>query len=195
MTVFGGVGRIPYYKVNTIYIGAGSERGRVSVDDQVPNFVPEAWGFDNPSNRERYIRPKAEPTEMLSFRAVGKHARILDEIIHSGIDPRLKTKSDCLQDAVVLFIEHWTDNFADGLSGRTLRMLQMERVAMQGRARQEFLDQHDETYDEARRAQDTKTLRMLYMNLQAERQEAVGFSPDTYIADLDKRIERMADLF
>jgi hypothetical protein len=170
----------------------------VSVDDRVPEIpdsIPEAWGFDNPKSRERYSRPKVEPTEPLTFRATARNLRILDEIIQSGVDPRLKTKSDCMQDGLSLFIEDWMTNYQDGVSGRTLRMFQMERMAIQSRSRQDYLAEHDSSETRLRNDGDKTGLQTLFMNLQAERQEAVGFTPQSYIDELDKRIAKMEDLF
>lgn len=157
-------------------------------------LATDGWLLDAPVNRERYIRPRTDGTEPISFRITAAHLRTLDEIIHSGIDPRLKTKSDCLQDAVFMFIEDWMQHYSDGVAGRTLRLYHMERLQMQRESRDAFLDAFDRERMEAMKCSDADGLTMLYKNLLAEREESAGYAPEAYIKELDDRISLMKSL-
>ena len=154
----------------------------------VPTFEDE-WTFDNPNSRERLTSAPRGQSEPFTTRIYQSNLRILDEIIHSGIDPRLKTKSDCVQDAVALFIEDWVKNYSDGLSGRTLQMLKLERIRMQREAREEFIRRVDEEIESAKYSQDRESLGTILYSLSQERGDSEGWSPNTYIAQLDVRIE------
>jgi hypothetical protein len=159
-----------------------------------------AWGLDpndNPNSRERHSATNGKAkaaTEVASFRCSLSHLRALDEIIQSGIDPRLKTKSDCLQDAVSLFLEDWTNHYADGVSGRTLRRLRLERVQAVLDSRQTFLDLLDKGIDTAREQKDLLELRNLLHDARAEATDSEGYAPQTYIDEVNRRVTRLSEM-
>jgi hypothetical protein len=161
---------------------------RVSVSNE------ELWGFDNPQSRERFTTPPKGQTELTSVRLYSSNLRVLDEIIHSGIDPRLKTKSDCIQDAVALFIRDWVENYSDGLSGRTLQVLKMEAIRSVRESRDRFLQLTDEEIDLASRIKDRDALTTLLIGLKTELAESQVYAPKTYLDELQIRIDRLEEM-
>jgi hypothetical protein len=120
--------------------------------------------------------------------------RVLDEILQSGIDPRLKTKSDCAQDAIALFIEDWVKNYADGLSGRTLRILHLEREQSAIDERERYLEHVDLQIENAKKYRDKEALNRNLQSLKQEYNDSEGFAPKSYLEELDKRIEDIRHL-
>jgi hypothetical protein len=154
----------------------------------------ELWGFDNEgASRERFTTAPRGQTEMFSCRLYANNLRMLDEIIHSGLDPRLKTKSDCVQDAVQLFIEDWVEKYADGLSGRTLRMFWLEQRRAQQENRDNFLTSFDSDLETAKKNRDKQGLQSLLALTKAEREESKD-SPPVYLEELDNRIRQLEEL-
>lgn len=149
------------------------------------------WGFDNPNSRERFTQAPRGQTEQFNFRAYSNNLRVLDEIIHSGIDPRLKTKSDCLQDALALWIQDWTQNYSDGLGGRTLQMLKLEYLRNIRESRDRFLERTDEEWEAASKAGDIDALTMIHSGVRQEREDSLGYAGQAYIKELDSRIRVM----
>jgi hypothetical protein len=111
---------------------------------------------------------------------------MLDEIIQSGVDPRLKTKSDCLQDALAMFVEDWAKNYADGLTGRTLRMFNLQQMQRQHDSRLKFVTDVEERLDEASQTGDRVALMNLIEQIHEEIEEMAKYSPKSYIEDLNK---------
>lgn len=146
---------------------------------------------DNDADRERFTAAPKGQTESITFRAYTHHLRVLDEIIQSGVDPRLKTKSDCLQDALALLIENWVDYFQDGLSGTTLRRQRMEITRRRRAAREQFLAEWDDELDVAKSKQDQKELENLLMDICYERGDREKDSPDSHVYELDRRISAL----
>lgn len=122
------------------------------------------------------------------------YLRALDEIIQSGMDPRLKTKSDCLQDALALFVEDWNKNYQDGIQGRTLRMLELERMKRLRESRTSLIEQAQEELQQAVRNSDIETLHRIEGHITAEREDSLGVSPPTYIKELDELLGRLSDM-
>ena len=139
---------------------------------------------ENPENRERFVKPPRGQTEQLNFRIYTFHARVLDEIIHSGLDPNLKTKSDCLQDAVDLFIKDWNKNYADGLSGRTLRRRNMEEMLRIAQERDRFTEEAKEIVELSKKTGDRHTLFGMIDQLEAEIESETGHAPKMYLDEL-----------
>lgn len=139
-----------------------------------------------PELRERFTTPKRGQTESITFRADTFHLRMLDEIIQSGVDPRLKTKSDCLQDALAMFVEDWAKNYADGLTGRTLRMFNLQQMQRQHDSRLKFVTDVEERLDEASQTGDRVALMNLIEQIHEEIEEMAKYSPKSYIEDLNK---------
>ncbi len=141
---------------------------------------------ENPDDRERFVSAPKGQTELASFRLYTSHMRVLDEIIQSGIDPRLKTKSDCYQDAVSLFIEDWLKNYADGLSGRTLRMLRVERRENEANRRLQFLELMQSSFDRCTDEGDRDGFVNLIVDIEEEIDQQRGYCPNSYIEKLEK---------
>lgn len=154
----------------------------------------ELWGFDNPASRERFTTPPRGQTELFNVRLYVANLRVLDEIVHSGIDPRLKTKSDCVQDAVALFIRDWVENYSDGLSSRTLYMLRLEALRSVRESRENFLTRCDEEAESAAKAKDRDALTTILVGLRQELEDSQVYAPQSYLDDLTKRIGNLEEM-
>lgn len=152
------------------------------------------WQIGNPDDRERFTQAPRGQTEQLNFRVFTSHSRVLDEIIHSGIDPRLKTKSDCLQDAVALFIEDWNEKYPDGLSGRTLRKLMLEKIRMERESREEFLSTIEAEIESAKKQKDREGFVKILSYLKVERDDYRQYAPPSYIDQLTLLIKDLEEL-
>ena len=151
------------------------------------------WQAENPESRERFTKPPKGQTEQLNFRIYTFHARMLDEIIHSTLDPSLKTKSDCLQDAVALWIEDWEKKHSDGLSGRTLRRFHMERMLQVAQERDNFMEEVKQIVDLSKKTGDRNTLFAMVDQVEAEVESESGHAPKTYLDDLRKIVKDIND--
>ena len=152
------------------------------------------WTFDNPNSRARHTKAVRGQTESFTFRMDSQSFRVLDEILQSGIDPRLKTKSDCAQDAITLFIEDWVVHYADGLSGRTLRILHLEREQDAIDEREKYLSKIDEQIENSKQYKDTEALSRHLQSLKNEYTDSEGFAPKSYLVELDTRIDHVRQL-
>jgi hypothetical protein len=155
----------------------------------VSDNYAEAWGLEDAIDRERFTNAPRGQTEPITFRIYTHNARILDEIIHSGIDPRLKTKSDCLQDATSMFIDDWLTNYQDGISGRTLRMYKYERDKLQREARQSFLTETDEAIKQCSNEGDVRGLQRIRSNVDSELSDVNDNTPESYVKNLTARLD------
>jgi hypothetical protein len=118
---------------------------------------------------------------------------MMQEIVASQIDPRLRTVSDCLQDAAALWIENYIEYCSDGLSGRSLRLFQLERLQRNREAQQSYLDKWDEELIYAKQ-HDPEQLHHLLSQIKQEHQETNGH-PHAYAAELVTRIDRLTEIF
>lgn len=153
------------------------------------------WGYEEPNSRERFTQAPKGQTESFTIRVYVSNLRVLDEIIHSGVDPRLKTKADCVQDAIAFWIKDWVENYADGISGATIEMLHMDWLKMARDARNNFITRSDEELEEAVREGDSHALRILLGGLEARKNDPMSVdAPQSYHKALENRIDRIKEL-
>ena len=151
------------------------------------------WGFDNPNSRETFKAPKGQ-TELVSFRMYLLHYKMIDEIVQSGLDPTLKTRSDFLQDCVAIGLEKYQDEHKDGLSGRSLRRFRLEKARQQREAREDYLESTDLEVEAAKKSRDRQMLVGILNDLEEEREDQEGFSPPDYLEAVDQRINELKRL-
>lgn len=153
----------------------------------------DEWVFDNPDNRERYHRQDKEPTENVGCRVPQRLVRIMDEIAHERLDPRLKTKSDIMVDGIAMVVEDYVKNYADGISGRLLREVRMEMKERQYQAQERYLEKVDTMTSSARNLQDGDELVALLDDLKGEFDDSRDFAPKKYVEELRGRITTLEE--
>lgn len=160
----------------------------------VPSFEDE-WRLegDATENRERQKSPRG-PGIVVSARLDPFTHRTLEEIAASGIDPRIKTITDCMRDGATLFIEDWVKNYADGISGRLVRNVRMEMKKRQYDAQTEFLEKVDEMIDHAKKLEDDTELESILTDLKEEYDQTSAYAPPVHIKEVRKRIAEVTEL-
>lgn len=168
-----------------------SESWKEGLTDEEVNARLEAWGLDeSPNNIERF-KPRRGDTVHVQFRMDARVHRALMVILGSQLDPTIETLSDIFHDSTAKFLDDWTLRFADGPSGRLLRWWNLERRKQQREARVHFIEMVDEEIADAIKDGDTKTLDDCLTSLHGEREDSIGYTPQSYIDLLDKRIEKI----
>ena len=155
----------------------------------------DEWQFDTSETRERFTQAPRGQTENVGFRAFLGHLRIVDEAIQSRRDPRIKTRSDVLQDALMMWIEDWAKNYAEqGVHGTFLRELNLNKAKAKRERRKYMLDLIDADIEEAKQDKDVYGLQSTLRTVQEERDSLDEHCPQSYISQLDERIESLQEM-
>jgi hypothetical protein len=126
----------------------------------------------------------------MQFRAVEFWARRADEIVASRVEPSIKTTSDLLQDALVMFIEDWDKRYPDGMGGELAYQTRLLLAELKDEAREAFIEQSESRLD---RLQANGDLRGLNEFLQIMHQAEGDFkddAPRSYLVKIEDMIEK-----
>jgi hypothetical protein len=119
---------------------------------------------------------------------------MLDEIIQSQLDDRIKTYSDAVRDGVSIFLDDWAENYSDGLSGRALRLYQMEKEDQAREERKAFIDKMDRDITKGKELRDVDGLQRALHRLRDEFTEFKDHAPIRYVQELSERIGALEGL-
>jgi Arc/MetJ-type ribon-helix-helix transcriptional regulator len=143
--------------------------------------------IDKPRNR-RFTKTtsatKDGDTDLMSFRAPKVLVRRVDEIVQSGNDIDLKTKSDALNDALFKWLDLYLDEHEAELPAIRDRFI-MDRIRFYYTARQREIDLLKEEHDRATKEKNNGLFNALLYNLmrlKAELEQDPIASP-TQLAD------------
>jgi len=130
-------------------------------------MADEVIPFDKPRRRSYTKDTSRTPdgdTDVLSFRAPKTIIRRLDELVQSGSDIDLKTKSDALNDALFRWLEWYLEEHQADVPGIHDRFV-LDRIGFYFTARERELEMMKSTYDRATRESNDGLFNALFYNL------------------------------
>lgn len=150
-----------------------------------------AWQLDGPTEpateRERYTKAEVKrgEVEFIGCKAKAIHVRRIAEIVESRVEPELKTKSDVLQDALVMWLEDWDRRHPDFTDEHSLRAQdELDRMQQLTIARKTIIAKAKGQLDALREDGDIVGLRRFLRVLEDMEEKNRADAPAKFMKDL-----------
>jgi len=167
-------------------------------DDEISNAM-EAWNLEpDGTKRTPYKRVKERKGESIpvACRADALVVRRLDEILASAKGwPDYKTRSDIIQDAIVLWLERWEDEHPDTATALS-HQLHVEKMGRRRAARNEFYELAKHELDGLREEGDITGLYQFIEAIDLSLKDFRTDAPAVYLRKIDElrtNAKRMID--
>lgn len=149
-----------------------------------------AWGLENSHDRYTKSEVKRGESEHINCRLSSFHVRRVDEIIAARYEPSFKTRTDVLQDAIVMWLEDWDQRYPDGSRGEMSALSEMELKVRRRESRDSFMAFAKKEFEALIDDTDLHGIRAFLITLIKFRTESPPDTPQKFKNEVDGMIER-----
>jgi hypothetical protein len=147
------------------------------------------WGLDEDKDRVRYFYKKEDQRTHVNFKAPTHLIRQIDEVVAARLDPRLKTRSDALCEAVAMFCSVY-DNGSPEIEVMA-RAARMDSMIRKQEYYQRMLDDAEKAANQAASHKNISMLRVIQTTLYRNKQSFVDMGSQKMVKQLEELIDRV----
>lgn len=149
-----------------------------------------AWGLENTHDRYTKSDVRRGESEHVSSRISSFHMRRIDEIIAARYEPQFKTRTDVIQDAIVMWLEDWDQRYPDGAHGELSAFSEMELQTRRRESRDSFMQFAEKEFEALIDDTDLAGIKRFLITLIKFRTDSPPDTPQKFRNQIDSMIER-----
>lgn len=148
------------------------------------------WGLDVPHDRYTKSEVKRGDTEHINCRINSFHVRRIDELLAARFEPNFKTRTDVIQDAIVMWLEDWDLRYPDGAHGQLSAESKMQLRKRRREHREAFMAFADKEFEALIFDKDKSGIADFLITLIQARAEFPPDTPQSFQDKLNAMIEK-----